>query len=292
MEYKDYYKTLEIDKNSTIEEIRRVHRKLARRYHPEINPGDKEIEARFKEINEAHEVLTDPEKRAKYDRLWESWQASLLTSDKETFDWSQWVSGDMPSGDSGNFSQFYEAMFGKVEPSPLETESQVNIQPIEITLEESFKGVARILQIGSQRLKINIPKGVRTGTKIRVRGKEGQNMGEEIPEDLYLEIQIAPHDIFKPVDNDLNAELPVDLYTAILGGEASVPTLGKGKIRLKIPPETQSGRIFRLKGLGMPRLKEPAERGDLYVKVVVELPQNLSAEEIALFEELADIRGL
>ncbi len=293
MEFKDYYKILELDQQATIDDIRRAHRKLARKYHPEINPNDTAMAQHYQDLNEAHEVLTDPDKRAKYNSLWESWQTFLLTADNDDFDWSQWASGE-PLTQESDFSPFYQAVFGNMEPLPLpaEMESLVNIKPLEITLEESFKGASRILKIGNQQIKINIPKGVRGGTKIRVRGKEGQNLGEDMPEDLYLEIRLEPHPIFTPVDNDLHAELPVDLYTAILGGEATVPTLGKGKIKLKIPPESQSGRIFRLKGLGMPRLKDPNERGDLYVKTVVQLPENLSPEEIALFEELADMRGL
>jgi curved DNA-binding protein len=147
------------------------------------------------------------------------------------------------------------------------------------------------LRVADRRLEVKVPRGVDTGTKIRVRG-EGIQAGEEGPKgDLYLDIKIAPHDLFQRQGDDLHLDLPVDLYTAVLGGEAIVPMF-KGKVKLRIPPETQSGRTFRLKEQGMPRLKQPDERGDLYAKVMIHVPENLTDEEIALFEELADIRGL
>ena len=158
-------------------------------------------------------------------------------------------------------------------------------------MEEAFKGASRILNIGGRRIKVKIPRGAKTGTKVRVRGEGGTGQTNGAKGDLYLEIKVTSHPTFERVGDDLYAELPVDLYTAILGGEAVVPTF-RGKVKLKIPPETQSGRTFRLRGQGMPHLGEPDERGDLYAKVMVKLPENLTPEEIELFEELADIRGL
>jgi curved DNA-binding protein len=164
-------------------------------------------------------------------------------------------------------------------------------QKVEITLEEAFNGASRILRIGGRRIEVKIPRGAKTGTKVRVRGEGAEGLGGGPKGDLYLEIEVTPHATFERVGDDVYTELPVDLYTAILGGEATVPTF-KGRIKLRIPPETQTGRTFRLKGQGMPRLKQSDERGDLYAKVMVQLPQNLTPEEIALFEELADMRGL
>jgi curved DNA-binding protein len=311
MDYKDYYKTLGVDKNADSDEIKKVFRKLARKHHPDVNPGDKIAEERFKEINEAYQVLTDPEARAKYDRLGASWQAYQQTGRQGGFDWSQWVTGvnkqgrpvkqvdlnDVLSGfnsKSGSFSDFFEAIFGGMgvgQQTAMPGKGENYNQIIEITLEEAFTGAARILRIGGRRLEIKIPKGATTGTKVRVRGEGAPGAAGGPKGDLYLDITVKPDSTFERVGDDLYLDLPVNLYSAVLGGEAIVPTL-RGKIKLKIPPETQSGRTFRLKGQGMPSLRNPEARGDLYAKVVVTLPENLTDREIELFEELADIRGL
>jgi curved DNA-binding protein len=307
MDYKDYYKTLGVEKNANTDEIKKAYRKLARKFHPDVNPGDKAAEDKFKEINEANEVLTDPEKRAKYDQLGASWNAYQSGEPTGGFDWSQWVSGydsgtyvdlnDFLSGLSGQtdtgFSDFFEAVFGSMGQAARSAPSkgQDYHQEIEISLEEAFKGVTRVLGIGGRRIKVKIPRGAKTGTKVRVRGEGAAGQGGASKGDLYLEIKVVSHDLFERVGDDLYAELPVDLYTAVLGGEAIVPTF-KGRVKLRIPAETQSGRTFRLKAQGMPKLGDADERGDLYAKVMVQLPENLTPEEIELFEELADIRGL
>jgi len=306
MEYKDYYKILGVDKNASADDIKKAYRKLARKYHPDVNPNDKVAEERFKEINEANEVLIDSEKRTKYDRLGSSWQTYQRTGGRGGFDWSQWVAAadgggyvdlnDILSGrragQSDSFSDFFEAIFGNMGQARATTrQGQDYNQKVEITLEEAFNGASRILRIGGRRIEVKIPKGAKTGTKVRVRGEGAEGLGGGPKGDLYLEIEVAPHPTFERVGDDIYTELPVDLYTAILGGEATVPTF-KGRIKLRIPPETQTGRTFRLKSQGMPHLKQSDERGDLYAKVMVQLPQNLTPEEIALFEELADMRGL
>jgi curved DNA-binding protein len=309
MEYKDYYKVLGVDKNASTAEIKKAYRKMARKYHPDVNPGDKKAEERFKGINEANEVLTDPEKRAKYDRLGASWNAYQHSGGTGGFDWGQWVSGfdtgggyvdlnDILGGLGGRsnrstgFSDFFEAIFGSMgQARTAPRRGQDYHQKVDISLDEAFKGASRILNISGRRIKVKIPRGAKTGTKVRVRGEGGAGQGEGTKGDLYLEINVTPHPMYERVGDDLYVELPVDLYTAILGGEAIVPTF-KGKVKLKIPTETQSGRTFRLKGQGMPRLGEVDERGDLYAKAMVKLPENLTPEEIELFEELADIRGL
>jgi len=305
MDYKDYYKVLGVDKSASTDDIKKAYRKLARKYHPDVNPNNKVAEERFKEINEANEVLTDPDKRSKYDRLGSSWQAYQRAGGGGGFDWSEWMAAgnrggyvDLNdilgggAGRGGNFSDFFEAIFGNMgQARTAPRQGQDYTQKVEISLEEAFNGAARILRVGDRRIEVKIPKGAKTGTKVRVRGEGAEGIGGGSKGDLYLEIEVAPHPTFERVGDDLYTELPVDLYTAILGGEATVPTF-KGKIKLRIPPETQSGRKFRLKGQGMPHLKQSDERGDLYAKVVVQLPQNLTPEEIALFEELADMRGL
>jgi curved DNA-binding protein len=314
MEYKDYYKTLGIDKQAAVEEIKKVYRKLARKYHPDVNPGDKSAEDHFKEISEAYQVLINPDARAKYDRLGASWKHHQQSSADDKFDWSQWVSGlkkdgqpvdpvdlnDILSGyknsKSSSFSDFFEAVFGDMDLEQQEPESNPRKgedyhQTVEITLEEAFGGTSRILRVGGRRLEVKIPKGAAIGTKVRIRGEGAEGVAGGAKGDLYLEIIVSPHSAFERINDDLYMDLPVNLYSAILGGEAIVPTI-KGKIKLRIPPETQAGRTFRLKGQGMPKLKHPEERGDLYAKVVVTLPEELTEREIELFEELADIRGL
>jgi curved DNA-binding protein len=303
MEYKDYYKILEVDKSAGADDIEKASRKLTRKYGADLNSGDKKAGERLKEVSEARAVLTDPEKRAKYDRLGASWRAYRQSGDQGEFDWSEWVTRSNAGGEdvdlsstrtnrTGDFSGFYEAIFsGMEQPRTVPQPGQDYTQEIEITLEEAFGGTPRILRIGGRRIEVNIPKGADTGTKIRVRGEGGEGQAGGPKGDLYLEIKVVPHPVFERVGHDLHLELPVDLYTAVLGGEAIVAML-KGRVKLKIPPETQSGRTFRLKGQGMPHLKQPDTRGDLYAKVMIQVPENLTDEEIALFEELADIRGL
>jgi curved DNA-binding protein len=290
MEYKDYYKIMGVDRNASEKEIKKAYRRLARKYHPDVNPGDKEAEERFKEINEAHEVLSDPEKRSKYDQLganWQQWQR--MGRDPGGFDWSQWAArspgggrvhveygdlGDLFGGafGGGGFSDFFEAMFGGVGRQGPQTwtgtrqarprRGQDYEQPVEIT--------------------------VKAGSKVRIASEGAPGLGGGATGDLYLKVTVLPHEVFERKGDDLYCEVPVDLYTAILGGETHVPTL-KGTVSLKIPPETQGGRTFRLKEQGMPRLRDSNKRGDLYANVKVVLPKGLSAKEKALFKELAHL---
>ena len=320
MEYLDYYKVLGVDKSATEAQIKKAYRKLARESHPDMNPGDKKAEDRFKRINEAYEVLSDQDKRRKYDQLGASYQQYQHTGgDPRGFDWSQWAnsmgggrrveySGDL--GDlfgSGDFSDFFQSIFGgmdmgqgasprsgrrarsSVYESPGALRGQDMDQEVEITLEEAFQGTTRVLQKGNQRLDVKIPAGARTGTRVRLAGQGSSGPGSGPAGDLYLVVKVLPHETFEREGDDLRCELPVDLYTAILGGEAVVRTLD-GEVKLKIPPETQAGRVIRLAGQGMPKLREPASRGDLRVKVRVMIPQRLTARERELFQELARLR--
>jgi len=313
MEYKDYYKILGVNRNASEEEIKRAYRKLARQYHPDVNPGDKAAEERFKEINEAYEVLSDPEKRRKYDQLGSSWrQWQHMGRDPRGFDWSQWFSPGWPGGgrvrveygDVGDledflsgmgFSDFFQAIFGgmgaprtgwrEVRPR----RGQDYTQPVEITLEEAFRGTTRVIQKDGRRLEVKIPPGVRTGSKVRVAGEGGPGIAGGASGDLYLEVRVLPHSIFERDGDDLRCEVPVSLYTAVLGGEVRVPTLS-GDVMLKIPPETQGGRTFRLRGKGMPNLHNPKKHGDLYAKLRIQVPQKLSQREKELFRQLASLR--
>ncbi len=313
MEYKDYYKILGVDRKASEEEIKKAYRKLARKCHPDVNPGDSTAEHRFKEINEAHEVLSDPEKRKKYDKLGASWQQwQRRGGEPGGFDWTQWYSqpaggrvhveyadlGDLFGG-GGAFSDFFSAIFGgmgqrgptawRTQGQPYAAPGQDYEQEVEITLEEAFSGATRILHKDGRRLEVKIPAGVDTGSRVRMRGEGGEGMGGGSRGDLYLRVKVLPHHSFERKGNDLYCEVPVDLYTALLGGEVRVPTLTGGAM-LKIPPETQSGKTFRLKGQGMPHLKAPEQRGDLYARARVKVPEKLSEKERELFKELSSMR--
>jgi curved DNA-binding protein len=308
MEYKDYYKILGVAKSATSDTIEKAYRKLARKYRSDVNSNDQESEVRYQEASEAHAVLVNPDKRAKYDQLGARWKTHLRTGESSSFDWSSWtVTSQVTENSNGagqetkdalahqasGFSDFYDAVFAgmDVDDPAAPQRGQDYHQSVEISLAEAFKGASRILRIGGRRIKVKIPRGAQTGTKVRIRNEGGAGQGGGPKGDLYLEIAVLPDPVLRRENDDLHLDLPVDLYTAVLGGEATVPTF-RGKIKLKIPPETQSGRVFRLKGQGMPRIQEPDERGELYVKILIQLPENLTDEEFALFEELADIRGL
>jgi curved DNA-binding protein len=309
MEYKDYYKILGVDKKAAEADIRRAYRKLARKYHPDVNPGDKAAEERFKEINEAYEVLSDAERRRKYDQLGSSYSQWQRTGGAPGgFDWNQWATpggvrveyGDLNDlFGQGGFSDFFNAIFGgtgaagpqatagrrggmRVRGSNLE-------QEVEITLEEAFHGAQRVLEKDGRRLEVKIPPGAFTGAKVRIAGEGGGGMGGAPAGDLYLVVKVRPHSTYEVDGATLRCELPLPLYTAVLGGELTVPTLD-GDVKLKIPPETQSGRTFRLRGRGMPNLRQPDVHGDLLVKVRVVIPLKLTARERKLFEELQQLR--
>jgi curved DNA-binding protein len=305
MEYKDYYQILGVPRTATQDDIKKAYRKLARQYHPDNNPGDKQAEAKFKEANEANEVLSDPQKRQKYDALGSQWQQYQRTGGRPGgFDWNQWTTQTQSYDASdlndlfgdGGFSDFFMRIFsgmgsgqpgGGVRRGPLRGRDYE--QAIEIPLRDAFTGTALILQKDGQKLEVKVPSGVKTGSKIRVSGqgeagRQGGGAG-----DLYLVVTVQPDPQFERDGDDLKTEAPVDLYALILGGEAMVKTLN-GMVSMKVPPETQPGRIIRLRGQGMPHLHDPQQRGDLYVKVQARLPQHLSIEEKKLFEQLAKLR--
>lgn len=324
MEYKDYYKTLGVKKDASADEIKKAYRKLARKYHPDVNKGDKASEERFKDINEAYEVLSDEDKRSKYDRFGAEWQQFSRTGGRpEDFNWSQW--GGQPGGSAqyrtvspeefeamfgggaggrGGFSDFFETLFGAMgarqagarqgfggnysgdpfsdmgratQPQSLDQE-----HPIQVTLEEAFSGTTRTLQWeNGKRVEARIPRGVRTGSKVRLSGQAG---GDGRAGDLYLKVEVLPHTLYERDGDDLRMTLPVDLFTVLLGGKVSVPAIDKS-VSLTIPEGTRNGKVFRLAKLGMPKLRQPDERGDLYVTLAVELPRHLSEEEKRIVEE-------
>lgn len=314
MEYRDYYRVLGVEKNAPAEEIRRAYRKLARKYHPDVNPNNAQAEERFKEINEAYEVLRDPEKRQKYDHLGADWQRYQQTGGSaEGFDWAQWfnASGGRPGAGQGQgraeyvdindlfgeggFSDFFQTVFGGGGfrqgggTAGFARGGRDIEQPVEISLEEAHNGTIRVIQIGQRRIEVKVPAGVATGSRVRVAGAGQPSPNGGQPGDLYMVISVASHPVYRRERADLRMTLPVDLYTMMLGGEAMVPTL-KGRVSLKIPPETKAGKVFRLRGQGMPILRSSGQFGDLYIELQPQLPQDLSAEEKSLYTQLAELR--
>jgi curved DNA-binding protein len=316
MEYKDYYKILGVDKNATEKDIKRAFRRLARQHHPDVNPNDSDAEERFKEINEAYEVLSDAEKRSKYDQLgadWRRWQQT--GGGPGDYDWSRWSTGEPGGrvhvrygtpedladlfGGSSAFSDFFSQIFGGTEAGSGGGEFQYEMrpqrgqdyeQPLEITLREAFAGTSRILQRDGHRRELKIPPGAKTGTRVRMSGEGGSGAGGGPAGDLYLRLKVLPDQQFDRKGDDLYTTASLDLYTMVLGGEVRVPTMD-GEVVLSVPSGTQNGRTFRLHGKGMPRLRQPDQRGDLYVKTEVRLPTSLTPREQELFEELRQGKG-
>lgn len=322
MEYKDYYQVLGVERDADQSEIRSTFRRLARKYHPDVNPDDSQAEERFKEINEAYEVLSDPEKRAKYDQLGREYsryqQAGGQPGD---FNWNQWTSGepggpgqgvyvrygtpeDMDDlfGGGSPFSDFFSQIFGGIGAAqqgagpqaagpggyqyhPRPRRGQDYEQELEISLREAYQGTTRILQKDGRRLEVEIPPGAREGTRVRMSGEGAPGTAGGQAGDLYLRIRVADDPQFEFRNDHLYVRLPIDLYTAVLGGEVRVPTMD-GSVMLKVPPGTQNNQSFRLRGKGMPRLRAPEQHGNLYVQVEVRLPQDLTPHQRQLFEEL------
>ncbi len=302
MEYKDYYKVLGVDRSASSDEIKRVYRKLALEFHPDKNPGDNQAEERFKEINEAYEVLGDSTKRTKYDQLGSSYQAwERAGSKRGAYDWSEWMSGGQGGGvrvdigDIGNafgdFSDFFSAIFGGMGAQQQGYRAQGRRQgrdikqPVTITLGEVNTGTTRVLTINGKKIEVTIPPGARTGTKVRVIGLG--EAGAQKSGDLFLVINVEPDIRFKRKKDDLYTKVEADLYTAVLGGEVEVPTLS-GNIVLTIPSGSQPDQSFRLKERGLPNLRNKTKRGDLYVRLDITLPSDLNPHERELFEELAN----
>jgi len=303
--YKDYYDVLGVKRGASDKDIKKAYRKLARQFHPDVNPGDKSAEDRFKEINEAYEVLGDSEKRARYDQLGSQYQEWQHMGGQGSVPWEDLMrqagvnsqgarveyAGDM----NGGFSDFFDMLFGSARPRQQTRSQRAPIKgrdlehDVAISLAEAYSGTERRLNIDGKRITVKIPAGARTGTRVRLSGKGNQGYAGGQPGDLYLVVSVMDDPRYERKEDDLYGQLPVDLYTAVLGGEVTVPTL-ESSVRLKIPAGTQSGQKFRLAGKGMPRLRQPQQHGDLYVTVMVQVPDTLSDEERELFNKLAALR--
>lgn len=286
MDYKDYYKILGVDRKASEEDIRKAYRKLAMQYHPDRNPNDKQAEERFKEINEAYQVLSDSKKRGHYDRLgsdYSTWQRRGAPGD---FDWGQY--GGFPRGTrvedmdemfGGGFSDFFRTIFG-IGNTP---SAQGYQQELNISIEEAYKGTTRLLQSNGKEKQVRIPPGVRTGSRVRVAGAGPNGL------DLYLIVDVQDDNRFERRGNDLHTTATVNVFTAILGGEADVETLD-GKIKLNIPAGTQPEQVFRLAGRGMPHIRNSNEKGDLFVRLKVSIPKYLSSKQRELLDEASRLK--
>lgn len=348
MQYKDYYNTLGVKRGATDKEIKSAFRKLARKFHPDLNPNDQESEAKFKEANEAYEVLSDVEKRKKYDQFGSDWERYQQAEGAPGgFDFSKYSQGYGSEGagtrytysgnaGDGDFSDFFEMLFGRsgmggtssAAGNAYYTGGRTRTVPrigqdyehdIEVTLEEAFAGSQRVLQMEvpetcptcggrgiannrvcptcngqgtvsrTKRLEVKVPPGVHTGSRIRIANEGGSGSGGGGKGNLYLRVTALPNPRFERKGDDVYTTVQTPLYTAVLGGEIEVPTLKGTKLALKVPPGTQNGRSFRLSGQGMPHLKSPDKRGDLFARVEVQLPAQLEDSEKQLFEELKRI---
>jgi curved DNA-binding protein len=322
MDFKDYYSTLGVAKTATEKEIKQAFRKLARKFHPDVNPNDKSSEAKFKEINEAYEVLGDSAKRKKYDELGANWRMYEQAGRPggpggPAPDWNVHFGGSPGGaqggfrtmtpeemrdlfGDADPFSDFFHTFFGGMgaeEPArarggrarPARHGRDVEHE-LELPLEDAFHGTTRRLSLKheaqARTVDVRIPSGVGDGSRVRVSGEGELGSGGAKSGDLYLRIRLAPHARFERKGRDLYTRVTVPLTTAVLGGEASVETLGGKTLRLKIPPTTQNGQVFRLKGHGMPTTGKPDQAGDLYATIDVELPRDLTPEQRKHFEAL------
>ena len=297
MEYKDYYAVLGVPRTASAKEIKAAYRRLARRYHPDVNAGDAGAETRFKELGEAYEVLKDPEKRKRYDQLGRNWAAYQRGAPPPGAGRVRVNVGGFGGGQEfGDFSDFFQTFFGggfggfegfgggagAGAQTARDTSADVEY-PVELTLEEVLRGTARTLQLGaSDRLEVKIPAGLSDGSRMRVAGRGGPRR-DGSRGDLYLRIRLRKHHRFEVRDSDLQVEVEVPLTTSVLGGEAKVPTL-EGEREIRVPPGSPPGRIFRLREQGLP--KKGGGRGDLLATLQVALPRNVTGREKELFEEL------
>jgi curved DNA-binding protein len=314
MDFKDYYSTLGVTKTASQDEIKKAYRKLAVKYHPDKNPGNKQSEEKFKSVSEAYEVLKNPEKRKKYDTLGSNWKQYEQGYGGGGADFSQWArqgggkqySRTYTSGDFGgtDFSDFFNSFFSGYGQDPGEmfgsqrraraggrpSKGQDYEANLEVTLDEAFHGSKRILTLNDEKISVSIPQGVYNGQVLRAIGKgaPGRRGGEN--GDLYMHVQMLPDAVYEIRENDLYCDLHVSLYQAVLGGEMAVHA-PRGSFTMKIPTETQNGKVLRMKGLGMPLYRKKNEFGDLYLKIIIDIPLNLTAREIELFRQLALLRG-
>ncbi len=306
MEYKDYYKILGVKKTAGKDEIKKEYRKLARKYHPDVNVADKNAANKFGEISEAYEVLSDDEKRKKYDAIAADWERRKASGGGESFDWSKYTRqgaayeqggtqewADIFGEDPGA-SDFFRNIFGRSfhsrdgRPFPLKGSDYT--AELSLSLEEAYTGGTRIITVGDRQIRLTLKPGIRDRQTIKIKGKgaPGINGGEN--GDLYLTLPILPHPEYRLEGSNLYKDIPVSIYSAMLGATMEIKTIS-GTFKLKIPPETKNKAVFKLKGKGYPLYEKPGKNGDLYLRVILQIPENLTNREKTLIRELAALRN-
>ncbi len=323
MDFKDYYEILGISPQADNKQIKKAYQTLAKKYHPDKNPGNKEAEEKFKEINEAYHAIADPAKRQKYDDLRTNYEQWQKRGGNGSFDWSAWQGTPGGTGTytrtmtpeefsemfseggfsfgsfGGGFSDFFSTIFGmgnNCESEPSHYHSEITRQPragrdiegeITISLEEAYHGTKKRMDIGDRRIEATIPKGIKDGNKIRLSGQGQPGTRGSKPGDLLLTVKVTSYPQYTREGDDLTTNLNIDFYTAVLGGEVRIKTLG-GEMMLKVPPKTQAGSLFRLKSKGMPKMNQAQAYGDFYTKVVIVLPEKISQNEMDTLKSLRE----
>jgi curved DNA-binding protein len=327
VEFKDYYKILGVARNADADAIKKAYRKLAAKHHPDKNPGDKAAEEKFKEVNEAHEVLSDPEKRKRYDELGAAWNQQGAGGGGG-FDWSAYARqgggaggrraysrtfteedlGDLFGG--GGFSDFFETFFGGGGPAGhggrgprggagpgfaggmrMPRRGDDYQADVEVTLEEAYQGARKILDLNGRKLKLQFKPGIEEGLSLRLQGKGGPGANGGPDGDLHLRVHVLPHPVFERRGDDLYMALPVEVQDAVIGKQVEIASLKGTTVKMRIPPGSDNGKVFRLKGQGMPVYGEAGRHGDLYVTVALVLPKNLDEEEREAFRRMAQARA-
>jgi curved DNA-binding protein len=300
MAYIDYYKILGVDKNASEDDIKKAYRKLARKHHPDLNPNDKEAHIKFQQVNEANEVLSDPEKRKKYDEYGENWkhaeqfEQARQQQGQQQWNQQQWGGQDF-SGEFGgeHFSDFFESLFGgrasgRRGGSQAKFRGQDYNAELQLTLRQAYTTHQHTFEVNGKKVRITVPAGAENGQVIKLKGHGGPGVNNGPNGDLYITFVIADDPEYKRMGNDLYKTIELDLYSAVLGGDVSIDTLG-GKVKLKVKPETQNGTKVRLKGKGFPVYKKDGEFGDLIVSYSVKIPTGLSEKQKELFRELSNL---
>jgi curved DNA-binding protein len=295
MNFVDYYKLLGINKTATPKEIKSAYRKLARKYHPDLNPNDKDAKKKFQEINEANEVLSDPEKRKKYDQYGKDWQHSDQFENQNQY---QQQPSDSRSSryagsrSDGDFSDFFESLFGGATGAgrgrQVKYRGEDYTTELQLELIDAYKSHKQTLNINGKQIRITIPAGIENGQTIKIAGHGGKGINGGPDGDLYITLSIANHPRFKRLGNDLFTTVDLDLYKAVLGGEITLETLN-GKVKLKVKPETQNGSKVKLKDKGFPVYKSDDRFGDLYVTYLIKIPTNLTEKQKSLFNQLSEL---
>jgi curved DNA-binding protein len=293
MEFIDYYSVLGIPKNASQDDIKKAYRKLARQHHPDLNPNDKEAHKKFQQINEAHEVLSDPEKRKKYDQYGKDWkhaeqfeQARQTQGTRTRREGGGWQGYEGDFGEGG-FSDFFENLFGggRAETKFRGQDIQAELQ---IHLRDAYKTHQQTFSVNGKNIRITIPAGVEDGQKIKIRGQGAPGVNGGPAGDLYITFSIINDTAFRRLGNDLHTTADIDLYTAVLGGEITVDTM-EGKLKIKVKEGTQNGSRIRIRGKGFPVYKTEGVFGDLFVTYHVQIPTNLTEEQKELFRKLSTL---